>query len=242
MTLPSAQTLHDVIEATWPAAATQFAGGFVVRQGAGGGSRVSSATALTTDSTATRIDAAEAMKSRGQPPLFMIRDGDTALDEALAGDGYQVKDPSVLYASPIGPLAAVAPPPISTFQVWPPLAAQNDIWAEGGIGPSRRAVMDRATCSKTSILGRINDRPAATAYVGFAHDCAMIHALEVAPTDRRQGLAALVTRAAAIWGQREGALWLTLVTTQGNIAANALYTSLGMTVVGHYHYRIKSDA
>ena len=65
----------------------------------------------------------------------------------------------------------------------------------------------------------------------------MIHALEVAQDHRRQGLAAYLTRSSAFWAQTKGAAFLTLVTTQANDAANALYTSLGMTLVGHYHYR-----
>ena len=46
-----------------------------------------------------------------------------------------------------------------------------------------------------------------------------------------------MTRAAAFWAQGQGVTWLTLVTTQVNTGANALYTSLGMTLVGQYHYR-----
>ena len=65
----------------------------------------------------------------------------------------------------------------------------------------------------------------------------MIHALEISDQHRRQGLARHLTRAAAFWAQDNGAAYLTLVTTQANIGANALYASLGMTLVGQYHYR-----
>ncbi|WP_342069090.1 GNAT family N-acetyltransferase [Yoonia algicola] len=83
----------------------------------------------------------------------------------------------------------------------------------------------------------MNDQPAGTVYVGIAANCAMIHALEIGTAHRRQGLAQYLTRAAAFWARDHGADYLTLVTTQLNVAANALYTSLGMTLVGQYHYR-----
>jgi len=75
----------------------------------------------------------------------------------------------------------------------------------------------------------------------MSHGCAMLHALEIGSAFRRQGLAANMTRAAAFWAADNGADFLTLVTTKVNAGANALYTSLGMTVVGHYHYRFKSE-
>ncbi len=65
----------------------------------------------------------------------------------------------------------------------------------------------------------------------------MIHALEISSAHRRQGLAKHLTRGAAFWARDNGADYLTLVTTTANLGANALYSSLGMTVVGHYHYR-----
>jgi len=239
MTLPTAQTLYDVIDATWPAAAMIACGPFTLRSGLGGGNRVSAATAIgiaTDDEIAT---AASAMRAMKQPALFMIRDTDTALDAQLANLGYEVKDPVTLYAAPIAAMTTTRPPHKTVFTAWPPLAAQIEIWEEGGIGAGRLAVMERAPMPKTTLLGRVNDRPAGTTYVGMSLGCAMIHALEVGKAFRRQGLAAHMTRAAAFWAADNGADFLALVTTRVNVGANALYTSLGMSVVGHYHYRIQ---
>ena len=47
--------------------------------------------------------------------------------------------------------------------------------------------------------------------------------------------------ASAFWARGQGARWLTLVATQANTAANTLYASLGMAVVGQYHYRIMPE-
>jgi ribosomal protein S18 acetylase RimI-like enzyme len=69
----------------------------------------------------------------------------------------------------------------------------------------------------------------------------MIHCVEIAPAHRRKGLARHLMRAAARWAQANGAAWFTLVTTRENDGANALYASLGMQVVGHYHYRFHPE-
>jgi GNAT superfamily N-acetyltransferase len=241
MTLPTALTLCDVIDVTWPAAAKTNVPGFVIRDGQGGGQRVSAATANGPFHEDQIRQVEQANSALGQRPLFMIRHGDDALDVHLEKLGYTVKDTTLLYAAPIADIAARRPPPVTSFQVWPPLESQHEIWADGGIDPSRLSVMYRSDCPKTSFLGRANDRPAAAAFAGIAHNCVMLHALEVAKADRRQGLAANLTRACAIWGQSQGAAWLTLPAVKANIGANALYTSLGMQVVGQYHYRIKPD-
>jgi len=48
-------------------------------------------------------------------------------------------------------------------------------------------------------------------------------------------------RQAAHWAQTHGAAWMAVLCTQANAGANGLYASLGMQVVGQYHYRILSD-
>ncbi len=241
MNLPDAQTVCDALDVTWPAAAKSAVPGFTIREGKGGGQRVSAATTVGAFDPTQIAGAEDAMRALGQVPLFMIRPGDDALAAYLDNAGYVEKDTTLLYAIPSADITDVKPPPVTSFQVWPPLATQREIWAEGGTGPARLAVMDRADCPKATFLGRVNDRPAGTAFAGVAHDCTMLHSLEVLQNDRRQGLAANLTRASAIWGQSQGAKWFTLAAVAANAGANALYTSLGMQVVGQYHYRIKPD-
>ena len=232
---PTAHQLYDVIEATWPAAERWTDGPLTFRKGLGGGSRVSAATG---PATADDLDHAEkVMRDLGQPCLFMLRDGEQDFDSLLAQRGYKVKDPVTLYVAPVERLAKHRPPPVTTFEVWPPLAIQRDIWATGGIGDARIAVMERCTGPHTTILGRLTDQPAGTGYVGIHNGIAMVHALEVLPRFRRQGLAVKMLRAMAFWAQNNGASWFSLVVTEANVGANALYASLGMEVVGHYHYR-----
>ena len=239
--MPDAARLYDVIDGTWPAAAQWQEGPFLLRRGEGGGQRVSAATALGAV-TAQEIDAAaQAMQAMGQPRLFQIRMGDEALDAVLATRGYHIVDPVNLYVAPVAQIATRRPPPVTAFCVWEPLAIQIDIWAKGGIGPGRLAVMQRAKGPKTSILGRQNDHPGGTAFVAIHDHVAMVHAVEVLPHQRKQGMAGWFMRLAAFWAQANGASHIAVVCTQANTGANALYASLGMALVGQYHYRKHPD-
>jgi len=241
MKLPSAQQCYQVMESTWPPAARRSIGPWTIRLDPSNSSRVCSATAQTPWTPQDIALAASTMRAAGQRPLFMIRAGEDALDDALAQRGYLVKDPVNIHAAAVDHIAIQRPPPVTTFEVWPPLAAQAEIWAAGGIGAGRLAIMDRAPMPKTTILGRAKDRPAGTLFAGIHGDCAMVHAVEIAPAHRRQGLARHMMVASAFWAQLQGARWLTLVATQANTGANTLYASLGMTVVGQYHYRIAPE-
>lgn len=230
---------YAVLDATWPAAATRRAGPWLIREGQGGGKRVSAATAAG-DWTDGDIATAEAAQSAlEQPALFMLRPEDTALDAALAARGYEIVDPVTVYAGPAAPIAAEVPPPISIFTIWPPLEILRDLWAEGGIGPARIAVMERALGPRTAVLGRINDRAAGAAFAAIHDGAAMLHALYVPPEHRRQDVARRIVRGAAIWATEQGADDLCVVVTDANAPANALYRSLGMRAVGRYHYRQK---
>lgn len=226
-------TLAAALEATWPPASSRRLGPFRLRDGAGGGNRVSAATAEGPWQAAD-LDAAEAAMA---DPLFMIRPEDAALDAALSARGYRVIDPVVTYAAPT---AAFAPPDhFTTFPHWPPLQIARDLWRQGHIGPARIAVMDRVAGPKTAILSRAADRPTGIAFVAVHAGLAMLHALEVSPDRRRQASAQNILRAAARWAAGQGADSVALGVTTANVPARALYAKLGMKVVSHYHYRQK---
>lgn len=237
MTLPSSAQIFDVLDATWPAAAYTAESGWTIREGQGGGSRVSAATRM--PGASANIEIAEtAMLDLNQPPKFMLRDGDCDLDKALESRGYEILDPTVLYAGPVTLFTDTPVPHMSAFCFWPPLAMVSEIWAEGGIGPERLAVMGRVIGPKISILGRTENRASAAAFVAIERNIAMLHALEVAPALRRKGVGRNIMRAAAHWAQENGANQISLAVTAANVAANALYCSAGLTVVGNYHYRV----
>jgi GNAT superfamily N-acetyltransferase len=225
------------MEATWPPLARHQTGPWTIREGAGGGKRVSAASAhsVWTDTDIPQAEAA--MQSLGQDLLFVIWPGDEALDAALAARGYALIDPVLAYAAP---LAAFQPPPrMSTFPHWPAMQIARDIWAEGDIGPDRLAVMERVQGPKTVLLARSKDKPSGAAFVALHGKTALIHAIEVRPAQRRLGAARHILAAAALWASQNGADRLALAVTEANGPARALYTSLGLQVVGNYHYRTR---
>ncbi|GAB4260196.1 MAG: GNAT family N-acetyltransferase [Pararhodobacter sp.] len=233
--MTSADRLFAALDATWPAASEHVSGPFVLRDGAGGGKRVS-ATILTGDYSDAALDAAEA--AMGDPRLFQVRSGQHAFDDALAARGYAVVDPTILYEAPIA-IVAEAARPVTLLGTWPPLAIQRQIWTDGGIGPERIAVMHRVLGSRNAFIARFRNRAAGVGFVAIHDGIAMLHALHVEPDFRRQGVARYMVRGMAHWAQGQGAETFALAVTERNLAARALYSALGMSESASYHYREK---
>lgn len=236
MNNPDAEKLFEVLDATWPAARFVVHGPWSLREGLGGGQRVSAATVLA-DFDLNDISSAErAMHDLGQHPLFMVRSKDEDLDRQLEARGYSVVDPVCIYVAQVNDmkknlqLTAAMPS-------WPPLAIQKELWEGGGIGPERLAVMDRAAGPKTTLLGRSDDEPCGTVFVAASDGIAMLHALEVAPKFRRKGVGRNLMHEAANWAAEHGAEWVSLAVTKENKSANQLYGKLGMRPAAEYHYR-----
>jgi GNAT superfamily N-acetyltransferase len=232
--------LVPAIAATWPAATLHRAGPFTLPEGAGGGQRVSAARLsdpLARDADEKQIETAlTGLAQIGQAPLFLVLDHQTELDARLAARGFDRRDATLALTITCDQIAA-APPPVTVFPVWPPLAIQAEIWAAGGIEPARLEVMARAAGPKISFLGRVADRPAGCAFVAVHDGIAMLHALEVSPPFRRRGLARVMMCAAADWAIAHGAHSLSVLVTHANHDARGLYASLGFAAVGQYHYR-----
>lgn len=228
--------IYRVLDVTWPSAQARSLGPWRLRQGLGGGSRVS-ATTLHGQFSEPDIDRAEeAMIGMGQDLLFMIRDGDDRLAQVLLRRGYRVWDPVTVYASGIECLVARHD---NVRVEWPPAPATREVWRTGGIDDARVAVMERAECPKASLVTDWKRQPASCAYVGVADAFSMIHAIETLAAFRRKGLARRLLSHAAYWAERHGARWIVLLTRDENHAANMLYKSLGMTVAGNYFYCIR---
>lgn len=229
--------LYDVVDHTWPAARRWDAGNWTLREGQGGGQRVSAATALGAVQDRD-IDAAEAeMRAMGQRPIFQMRGpDDAALDALLDARGYEKRDATNLYIAPIDLLTDREIPRVTAFAIWEPLAIMNDLWVEAGVGPERFAVMERAA-EKTGVLARWNEQPGGVAFAGLHDGVCMVHCVEVRTHQRRQGVAGWLMRKAAFWAQSHGASHISVLCVDENVPANALYRALGFTQTGQYHYR-----
>lgn len=235
-----AEAYFDCIDKTWPAAEIRESGAWCLRRGDGGGQRVSAATARVPGHL-PEIEAAEAaMAAIGQPPLFMIRDGEEALDAALAARGYRVKDPVVILSAAAEDLPEVTAKPGQIVDCAAPLAVQREIWQAGGIGPARLAVMARAEGPSSYLLIRDGDIPAGVGFVALFGAMAMLHAVEIAAPFRRRGFGREITTAAARFARAHGARDVSVLTVEDNKPALALYESLGMAPAARYHYRQKT--
>ena len=233
MTAPDARALAHAMEATWPPAQRRRLGPATLREGRGGGGRVSAAT-MDGPWGEADIDAAEAAMAA---PLWRVRAGEGALDAALAARGRALRDPTRLWWAEVATLAPGQPERMTGFAVWPPIAMVREIWEGGGIGPARLAVMARVEGPRTAHLARVSDRPAGAAFTAVAGAVGVVHALEVAPALRRRGAGLTLLRHAAWWARGHGARHLALAVTETNAAANALYARAGMSPAPGYHYR-----
>lgn len=234
---PKADQILAALDATWPAARVIPTGPWLLREGQGGGQRVSAATAVNAVNDADIDEADAAMLALGQNPLFMIRAQDAALDLLLEKRGFEIKDPVTAYVAPLSNLQGDLPS-VAVTPAWPPLSIQREIWAKAGIGPARVAVMDRVQNPKTTHFGRSGDVPAGTAFTAIDGKLAMLHALEVLCDHKRRGVGRQIMTGAANWAATQGAQWLSVLVVNSNREANAFYQSLGMTNSGiGYHYR-----
>lgn len=236
MTRPTSSKLFLALDATWPPLRFVNLPPWTLREGAGGGQRVSAATAAA-DLCKDDITAAEVgMRDLQQHPLFMLRPGDDALDEWLKARNYDIVDPVAIYLMPLKDRPHVVSD-TTIKSTWPASAVVRALWEKGGIGPARVAVMDRVRNTKTVLVAKGATQCLGAAFVAKSDDIAMLHALEVAPDSQRRGIGTCLMHAAAQWANQTGAEWLALMVTRANSPANALYRTLGMCDVGQYHYR-----
>ena len=232
------QALFAAIDGTWPAFATHGKGIWTLREGRGAGQRVSAAS---TEQAATKQDveqAAEAMRAMGQKPLFIVRGAQAQLDELLAGMGYRVKDPVDVLMARSADLAHYSQPDMKVIFAPEPMPIQAEIWEAGGINAARLDVMRHAKGPKTCLLGRHENHPVAAGFLACHNNIAMVHAVEVLPAARRQGVAKAMMQGAAWWALQQGADWFGCLTVSENLPAQRLYRKMGMETATQYHYRV----
>lgn len=236
MTAP--ERLFTALSATWPSASVEARDGWLLREGAGGGKRVSAAMAAVPGDVPDIDMAIADMEARGQSPLFHLREADAALDGALAARRFQIVDRTLIYEAPAADLAGLAlKPGLRWVEVNARLKLLEEIWAAGGIGPARLAVMARCAGPHAVIMARTDNAVAGCAHVAADGEIAMIHAAEVRAERRREGGGSALLAGAAHWALAQGAQTLALAVTEANAGARALYEKAGMQVSARYRYR-----
>ena len=232
--------IERVTQATWPPSRMIRVGPFDVPLDTEGGGRPTAVRRADGNAPVTAADIA-AVHDAKPGAVFSVRDDDAALAAVLTESGHIATRHTAYRMGPLAPLLDPAPPPVSGWTHWPPLAAVRDLWVEDGIDAGRQAVMDRAPAPKAAILLRADDRVAGALFVAVARGVAMPHAVLTLPRVRRRGVGRTGMRHAARWAVEHGAEWMGLAVLRGNVAANALYQSLGLGEVGGYAYWRKDD-
>ena len=238
MMFKNGSDIFEAIDVTWPAEKFLEIPKWKLRRSAKGGKRVSAATAIGAPDISDIKLAENKMVQWHQDKLFMIKKNEILLDEALSASGYRVIDPTNIWSISSKNLSIQKTLPVKAFTIFPPLAIQRELWRANHISPSRIEIMDRVKTHKTTIFGRINARPAASAFVAVSNKFAMVHALVVDKKCRRQGMGKFVMQKVGSWAYQMGAESVVALCTEKNCSANILYKSLGMQVIGKYHYRV----
>ena len=223
---------------TWPPKKIIKFGSWTIRIGDGAGKRASAISLEGTWEETSFRKLKDLLRKLGKSEIFMIYQSDSLFEKELDKLNYQVFDKSYIFEIPVTELIKSKPPPISMFSIWPPLHIQKELWNSNGIGWQRQSVMNRASQIKTSILGRWSDNPVASAFIAKSGNVAFLHALVVDENFRQQGVAKALMRHAGQWAHKHNCSKLMVVTTEANVAATSLYTSLEFQLVNKYHYRI----
>ncbi|PIB26548.1 hypothetical protein BFP76_11655 [Amylibacter kogurei] len=226
---PDIETLYDTIDATWAPFEIQTLNGWQIREGRGGGKRVSAATQ--TESNAIIEEAESAMTALGQQHIFMIRAGFPTLEIQLARRQYSIMDATLIMACETSKIAAKHPVDVSQD----PSKTQAEIWGAGGIGQERLDVMRRVRVPKTCIS--IQNK--AAAFAAIHQGICMVHCVEVIESMRRQGLGKQIMQAVAEWAAQNKAHTVCILVVAANHGAKTMYEKMGLVEVGKYHYRIK---
>ena len=235
---PDIDRLFASVDATWPPHRVRQRDGWTFREGRGGGKRVSATTLAGTAQDADIAFAARVMADLGQTDLFMIRPQDAALDQRLAGAGYEVIDPVTVLIAPLSEMTSERPARTPLFATGP-TKDMAQVWHAGGIGQARLDIMRRCVLPKTCVALSEKGQMAAVAFAACHDGVVMCHAVEVLERFRRRGLGRDIMLAILGWARNQKAHSLSVLTTRENTAALSLYGGMGMTGAGGYHYRIR---
>ena len=103
-----------------------------------------------------------AMRALGQDPLFRLPSDDESLDAKLEARGYEVVDPTPVYAARVNMLADIPSGERSADSRVESSSGRTKVhdamWEKGGIGLGRWAVMDRVVVPERFLLARVDER------------------------------------------------------------------------------------
>ena len=136
MTLKNNSSIFETIDLTWPAEEFLELTQWKLRKSIKGGKRVSAATAIEKSGIPAIQLVENTLAEWCQDKLFMIKAGESSLDEALKERGYSIVDPTNIWSISAEVLSMQQIPPVTAFSIFPPLAIQREISTDNGIAAS----------------------------------------------------------------------------------------------------------
>jgi ribosomal protein S18 acetylase RimI-like enzyme len=246
--------LERVAALHWRAREEGRLGGWLLRAAQGFTGRATSALAVG-DPGVPLDDALAAVgdwyRARGLPPMVAVPQplspsGEVVsqpLDDHLAGRQWATRPgPAFVMVAGTGPAARPASPPAGLelrFDPEPDVAWLALYHYRGQeLPPTARELLMSAAWQRFASIRDATGTPVAIARLSVAGGWAGITAVEVSPARRRQGLGALITRAACAEAARRGVEHVFLQVETENTAALALYERNGFRYSHRYHYRL----
>lgn len=233
----------------WPALEQREIDGWVWRYASGGSIRANTVAALTWHGREfdQSIMACEQMyQAKGAPCVVTISDESAPhdLDRMLENRGYVRGDDHVTMAKVV-PLQTTWPARVSASR------EPSEAWMGtylSGLSVDRRGVAQQliANLPREAQFVAVHMDPApkdnvsSTGLTIADGPLASVQCMATLPTHRRQRGAWHILTAIENLAQRNCATHLYLQTGGDNIAAQALYTMFGFSIVGHYHTRTKT--
>jgi N-acetylglutamate synthase len=248
--------LERVAAVHWRAPEEGQLGGWLLRAAHGFTGRANSALAVG-DPGVPLDDALAAVadwyRARGLPPMIAVPlavDGEAAphpLDDHLDGRHWAMRPgPAFVMVTEAGPAERLpSPPPGLEFRFDPePDADWLGMYHYRGqeLPPMARELLMSAAWQRFASIRDPDGTPVAIARLSVAGGWAGITAVEVSAARRRQGLGALITRAACAEAARQGVGRVFLQVETTNAAALALYERCGFRYSHRYHYRLAPQA
>ena len=248
MTLPSVVEFERAGLEAWPGIDVQWDGGWVRRAAGGYTKRANSTQCLDPedgeDADLRVISASSWMVIRAIKPTFRITPlASPELTEALDEAGWQVIDPSHLFAMPLGDHEPDAQARLLPVLDPAFLAAQQRLQGYGEATMQQmHNLLAALTVSATGIVVYRDGEPAASGLMAIANGIVITGNVITDTARRRQGLGGAMMRTGLAWARAEGATVAALNVQADNPAGQALYHSLGYVRQYDYAYRIPASA